>query len=65
MTNYSGTKCPKCESKNFELAEDAPNSSRFKFYYLRCSSCKTFLALVPYYDTNSKIDKLLKHFNLS
>ncbi len=42
-TNYSGTKCPKCEKSIFDLVEDSPNNSNYKYFYLRCSSCKTFL----------------------
>ena len=47
--NYSGTKCPNCSKTEFELVEDTPSNSNgaeaiYKYYYLRCLSCKTFLA---------------------
>jgi transposase-like protein len=58
MHNYSGTKCPECESKHFEFVEDAPASSKWKFQYLRCSSCKTFLGLVPSRHTNAIVDDI-------
>lgn len=43
-TNYSGTRCPKCEKTSFEVVDDAPSESTYRYSYLRCSSCKTFLA---------------------
>lgn len=48
LTNYSNTKCPKCEKTIFELVEDAPNNSLYKYFYMRCSACKTFLSMVEY-----------------
>lgn len=50
-TNYSGTKCPKCEKTDFELAEDTPLDSKYKMFYIRCFHCKTFLQATPYIDT--------------
>lgn len=58
MYNYSGTKCPKCEQKIFELVEDAPTNSKWKYMYLRCTKCKTFLAILPYNNTNVMIEQL-------
>lgn len=57
-SNYSGTKCPKCGKSNFELVEDTPDRSKFKYYYLRCSSyaCHAFLQAMPFHHTNSLID---------
>ena len=46
-TNYSGTKCPKCESTNFEYVEDKPTNALYIKHYLRCSKCKIFLANLP------------------
>lgn len=48
ITNYSGTKCPKCEKTSFEMVEGAPTNSTYKYFYIRCSSCKTFLSVVEY-----------------
>lgn len=59
-TNYSRTKCPKCEAMRFELVEDTPDKSNFKLFYLRCSSCKTFLASLDYYSNSLIIDDLEK-----
>lgn len=58
MNNYSNTKCPKCSSNKFEFVEDIPSNSNWKFQYLRCSACNTFLQILPFHDTNNKIDIL-------
>ena len=60
LNNYSNTKCPKCEATRFELAEDIPSKSNFKLFYLRCSSCKTFLASLDYYSNSLIIEDLEK-----
>ena len=56
--NYSGTVCPKCDSTTFELAEDVPNGSNWKYQYLRCSECRTFLQALPMNNTNILIEQL-------
>ena len=63
--NYSGTKCPKCENKSFELKEDTPTNSNFKFMYLRCSSCKTIITAVDFLHTGTLIKKLAKALNVN
>lgn len=60
MNNYSGTKCPKCESISFELVEDTPTKSNYKYYYLRCSSCRTFLTTEQYLNTNAMLQDIEK-----
>ena len=58
IANKSWTKCPKCEKMQFEMVEDYPTNSRYKMYYIRCSSCKTFLQAVPWEDTNTLINDI-------
>ena len=60
LSNSSGTKCPKCDKTNFELVEDVPTGTQWIHLYLRCSSCKTFLQMVPHDNTNVLIDNLQK-----
>ena len=58
FSNSSGTKCPKCEMSDFEIVEDFPANATYKFYYIRCRSCQTFLQAIPFNDINNKIDVL-------
>ena len=62
--NRSYTKCPKCEKTNFELVEDFPKDSRYKMWYMRCSSCRTFLHALPYEDTNTLLNKIIRFLNI-
>lgn len=51
MALYS--KCPKCENTSFEIAEESPKGSRFKCYFIRCSSCGTVVSSTAYHNTTS------------
>jgi transcriptional regulator NrdR family protein len=61
--NYSHTKCPKCEHTHFEFVDDNPTNSSYVLYYLRCSSCKTFLSSFEYLNINTQIEGLKKLIN--
>lgn len=58
INNYSGTKCPKCGITSFEVVEDKPTKSNFKFNYIRCSSCKTFLSALEHYNIGNTLNRL-------
>lgn len=45
MTNYSGTKCPKCENTFFEEVTDLPSKSLIAINFIRCISCKTAISI--------------------
>ena len=61
--NASKTCCPKCGKDSFEIVEDKPTNSQYVLNYLRCSFCKTFLAEMPYTNTNVMIESLQKDIN--
>ncbi len=61
--NSSWTKCPKCDKTQFELVEDVPTGTTWVHLYLRCSSCKTFLQMVPYDNTNVLLETMQKDIN--
>lgn len=63
--NYSHSKCPKCEKSLFELVEDTPTNSNFKFMYLRYSSCKTIVTAVDFLNTGTLIKKLAKALKIN
>jgi len=60
IPNSTGTKCPSCQTSNFELAIDFPTGSNYQFYYIRCSGCKTFLQALPYFDVEEALKKHIK-----
>ncbi len=68
--NTSNTKCPKCESVQFELVEDIPSAangahSNYKYYYLRCSKCKTFLSAFDYIAVSGVINQIAKKIGIT
>ena len=54
-TNYSKTKCPYCESTNFEAVPDTPNNYAYRVFYLRCEKCKKFLNVLEFPNVKSLI----------
>lgn len=65
FANLSGTVCPYCDinstpkSDKFEIVQDRPanSTSDYLYYYLRCTKCKRFLAILP----ADKPDVLIKN----
>ena len=64
IPNSSYTKCPKCEKTQFELVEDYPTNSQRRFWYMRCTSCKSLAHVFPYEDTNTLINKIIKFLKI-
>lgn len=54
----SQSKCAHCQSTRFEHSNEEPEGSNFKVSFIRCSGCKNPIGVMPYFETNSKIDKL-------
>ncbi len=52
------SKCAHCQSIRFELSLEEPAQSSFKVLFIRCAGCKNPIGAMPYFDTNSKIEKL-------
>lgn len=57
--NLSETKCPYCQSNNFELIRDIPVNSISEIDYIRCSSCKTFLSVATNSFLHNKLSEIL------
>lgn len=64
LENYSGTKCPKCESTSFEVVNDKPIDSNFDLMYIRCFSCKTLISVLEKQNINKNLSKLAKGLNI-
>ena len=63
--NYSGSRCPKCENRNFEVVEETPTNSNFKLEFVRCSSCKTVVGVVEFFNNGHLLHKLAKALNIN
>lgn len=44
----------------WELSEESPNTSNYKFFFVRCMLCKVPIGVVDYYDTHTKLDRIEK-----
>jgi len=62
--NYSFSKCPKCESTRFEIVEDTPTNSNWKYFYVRCSSCKSVISVKEYFNIGSLLHKIMNKLGI-
>lgn len=60
MSNSSGTKCVKCDNTRFEFVQDSPANSNYNYQYVRCSSCKTIISILPHSNTNAILSDIEK-----
>ncbi len=57
------SKCGLCNSFRFELKEVSPTGSRYKFYFIQCSSCGNPVGITSYYDIHETITVDVKKLN--
>ena len=50
--------CSKCGGHIFEITEQEPSGSRFKVYFVQCTSCNTPIGIMDYFDTNSSMKNI-------
>lgn len=55
--------CAKCGNHIFRLEEVSPSGSRFKFYFIQCSTCGAPAGVVDYDHTGTMIDGLERRVN--
>lgn len=65
MTNYSGTKCPKCENTSFEEITDSPSKSLLMINFIRCTSCKTAIGIRECESSVKMIRELARRLNIA
>lgn len=63
-TNYSGSKCPKCEKTSFEMVDDAPAKSKYKFMYIRCSNCKTIIGVTEFFNSGQLLSLICEKLGI-
>lgn len=62
--NYSGSKCPKCDSTFFENVSETPKDSNHKLQFVRCSSCKTVVGVLDSHNISTLILGLAEKLNV-
>jgi hypothetical protein len=61
----ASSKCPKCEKTSFEVALEEPRNSNFKIQFVRCSSCKTVVGVLEFYNSGALIRKLAEKLKVN
>ena len=54
------SKCGSCGGMLWEIGEESPMESRFKFFFVRCTSCKVPIGVVEYFNPHADIEALKK-----
>lgn len=50
--------CVKCGGHTFEIQENEPIDSRFKFMFIQCASCGGVVGVVDYYNIGNIVTKI-------
>lgn len=50
--------CPKCGNHSFEMVEGEPGNWRFKIMFVQCTSCKTVVGTMDYFNLSTLIHEL-------
>jgi len=56
--------CPKCGNHSFELKQQTPNGSQFKFMFIQCSACGCVVCTTDYYNIPSLLEKIAAKLGL-
>ncbi|MBN1950257.1 MAG: hypothetical protein JW801_03585 [Bacteroidales bacterium] len=52
------SKCPRCSNNAFEAINEKPVNSNYELIFVRCTSCKTVVGVVDYYNVGTLVKKL-------
>ncbi|MFH1244620.1 MAG: hypothetical protein V1487_03600 [bacterium] len=52
------TTCPKCGGYSYKVEEVEPNGSRFKLYFIQCSSCNTPVGVTEYFNGGAMLQQI-------
>jgi predicted nucleic-acid-binding Zn-ribbon protein len=51
------SKCPHCGNSSFELKEVEPSKSKYKLYFVQCSSCGAPFGVTEYMNTTAMLEQ--------
>jgi uncharacterized Zn finger protein len=54
----NNSKCPSCSNAEFEVVNETPVNSNYELIFVRCTSCKTVVGVIDYYNVGSLVKKL-------
>ena len=56
--------CPKCDNTFFELAENSPIGSNFKFMFIQCNSCGAVVGVTDYYNIGETLTEIKQRLDM-
>lgn len=56
--------CVKCGNTRFEMKEQSPVSSNYKYLFIQCTSCGGVVGVVEYFNIGSLIHKILDRLGI-
>jgi len=56
--------CPKCGEHSFELKENSPKNSNYKYIFIQCSNCGTVVGTTEFNNIGKLISRLAKELNI-
>jgi len=56
--------CIKCGSSSFEMKENEPRHSAWKYMFIQCSSCGGVVGVVEYLNLGSVLQKIAKRLGI-
>ena len=57
--------CIKCGNTRFEVKENSPTGSNFKFIFIQCSNCGGVVGVMDFYNTAQLIHDLAKKLKVT
>ncbi len=57
--------CVKCGHHSFEMREQSPSGSNFKFLFIQCTSCGGVVGVVDYYNIGATLYGLAKKLGVT
>ena len=58
------SKCPRCESTDFEMEKAEPKGSRFKMMFIQCASCGAVVGVTDYFDISALLDQIARRLGI-
>lgn len=56
--------CPKCGGDSFEVVENQPSNSLYKYLFVQCKSCGCVIGVLDYYNIGTLFFKLAEKLHI-
>lgn len=61
---HDKSRCPRCSNTKFEAIVETPVNSNFELIFVRCTTCKTVVGVIDYYNVGSLVKKLAEKLKI-